>query len=311
VLVDHHAHWLPGEVLEMLAGRTQPPLAARTVNGWLLTAALRPRLLSSGLLDLAERTRYLDSIGVARQCLSLSPLWNIEGQPLGVAMPLVRAFNDGLARAVATHTRYEGWACVPSADIPAACEELRRAAAAGLTGVVLPAPILATAARAEQWSDLFCIAESRRMKVFVHPGYDTPPDTPLPQDERHPWHTRAGLEPQHQLGSAMLALCQSGWVARFPRLQVQFANLGGSFPGALERLERMGEDTLESRRERNRALRQVTVDSASMGARSIHYVRELLGGDAVVFGTDMPIFDAARAAVDFRRGSQDRAHSFC
>ena len=283
----------------MLFRRTEPPFASKNGKRWTFTATLRPRDLQPESVDLQLRTRLLDELSIGRQCLSLSPLWNIEGLPIAVALPLLRTFNDALARVVASSDRYEGWAAVPSADVQAACAELLRAASMGLKGVVLPAPQLGSFAQARRWDPLFAMCAQKNLRLFVHPGQTASTIAAL-SEEPCPWHMRIGLEPQHQIGTAMLVACEGRLLAEHPGLVMQFANLGGSFPSCLERLERMAEDGAEARKARSQTLRQVIFDSASMGPRTIRYVRDLMGASRVVLGTDMPIFDPHKALVDWR-----------
>lgn len=101
----------------------------------------------------------------------------------------------------------------------------------------------------------------------------------------------------------MLSLCDTGWLAAFPDVVVQFANLGGSYPFVLERLERMGTHGPAKLDAHHRARKRVVVDSASLGPHAIRCARSLLGASAVVFGTDMPIFGAGRAAEDWQAAS--------
>ena len=72
---------------------------------------------------------------------------------------------------------------------------------------------------------------------------------------------------------------------------MQVANLGGTLPFVLERMDhidriRHAEDPPASAR-----LRRVFVDTASFGPRAIRATVEALGADRVLFGTDHPIFD--------------------
>lgn len=306
VLTDHHAHWFPSQLLSLLASRDEPPFARRGDRGWSFTAASRPRPLTSLALDLRVRQDLLASVGIGRQTLSLSTLWNIDSLPLDAALPLLRSFNDATADAVASLPLYSGLAAVPTSDVGAACEELTRAADRGLCGVVLSAGQLATRSQADRWAPLFIIANLRRLRVFIHPSHDTAvADAHLASDER-PWNRLLGLGPQHQIGIAMLTLCDSGWLAAFPHAVVQFANLGGSYTFTCERLQRMDESSPMERDLRRAALSRVIVDSASMGPHAIQCGIGLLGESAVVFGTDMPIFQAGHAVEAWHTGT-DRA----
>lgn len=295
--IDHHAHWLPEGVLEALSRRSEPPRAWRERGAWVFQAAHRPRPLPPAAHDLSARARRLAALGLDTQVLSWSPLWNLDALPPDTAAAVARAFND--ATGAASRGRpFRGLAVVPPGPSSLAVEELCRAAALGLEGFVLPACRLGDPAQADAVAPLFEVARASALRVFVHPG--RLPDAAATTGAS-PWHRHLGLEPQHEVGRAMLTLCQDGWLDAFPGVPVQFANGGGSLPSALERLSRMNEDDVASAARRARLLERITVDTASLGPVGIATARALLGPAAVVFGTDDPIFDATRARDDWRR----------
>jgi len=299
VLFDEHAHWLPKSLLSLLARRDQPPFARAEEGRWSFKPAVRPRHVAALAWDLSVRAELLSAIGIGRQTLCLSPLWNIDSQPVEEALPLLQAFNDATAEAAGSSTMYRGLAAVPTRDVDAACTELARAVELGLHGVVLPACVLSTRTRADSWAPLFALANARHLRVFVHPGHEPSPAAKDAVSGDNPWNRRYGLGPQHQIGIAMLTLCDTGWLAAYGNVTVQFANLGGSYSFALERLAAMSEHTAEECEMRRLGMLNVVVDSASLGPQAIRCARGLMGESAVVFGTDMPLFDASRAAANW------------
>jgi predicted TIM-barrel fold metal-dependent hydrolase len=300
MLIDHHAHWLPEGVLEQLSRRNETPRAWREEERWVFQAAIKPRPLDPAAHDLDHREQQLDSLGIDVQVLSWSPLWNLDALSTDEALAISRAFNDATAVRV-KGSRYRGMAVAPLDDVDTALSELRRAATLGLEGFVLPAWSLCDADQADAMAPWFDLAQQLQLRVFVHPG--RLPDSRR-RDEglgRPRMHRHLGLEPQHEIGLAMLTLCQEGWLAAFPGVTVQFANGGGSFVSTLERLQRMQEDDANAAARRSRLLAGVTVDSASLGPVGIAAAHALLGEARVMLGTDAPIFDTTRAVEDWRR----------
>jgi len=299
VLIDHHAHWLPEAVLEQLSRRKEAPRAWRDEGRWVFQAAINPRPLDRAAHDLDHRAGQLAALGIDKQVLSWSPLWNLDALSTDEALALSRAFNDATA-AQAQGGRFRGMAVAPLDDVDTALSELRRAAALGLEGFVLPAWSLCDTVKADSMAPWFDAAQELQLRVFVHPG--RLPDTRAGDGglARRRMHRHLGLEPQHEIGLAMLTLCQEGWLARFPGVTVQFANAGGSFLAAIERFQRMAEDDVQSSSRRSGLLAQVIVDTASLGPVGIRASQALLGTDRVVLGTDAPIFDPARATDDWR-----------
>ncbi len=306
MLVDHHAHWLPDALLQALARRREPPMAWREGNSWVFLAAVKPRVLAAQASDLQLRADSLRRLGIDAQVLSLSTLWRMADLAPDEALPLLRCFNDETAAAQRHHPCFQGLAAVPTGDVDAACDELRRALALGLQGVILPAHLFADLHLVDRWAPLFEMLQSSGCRAFNHPGttpYIGSPDT---GGRGARWHRDLGLEPQHEIGRAMFTLCQDAWLAHFPSVPVQFANLGGSFTFAIERLQRMAEDGLADAARRHQVLRRVTADSASLGPAAIAAARRILGREAVVFGTDMPLFDPAQAVEDWQFEETDR-----
>jgi predicted TIM-barrel fold metal-dependent hydrolase len=299
MLIDHHAHWLPEALLQALARRREPPMAWREDGRWVFLAAVKPRLLNPETSDLQLRATDLRSLGIGGQVLSLSTLWRMADLTPDEAMPLLRCFNDETAAARCQHPLFQGLATVPIADVGLACDELERSLELGLSGVILPAHAFADLRSADRWAPLFEVLQKFAARAFIHPG-TTPLASPGAAGCDTDWHRRLGLEPQHEIGLAMFTLCHDAWLADYPGVPVQFANLGGSFTPAIERMQRMAEAGDVNGARRRQALFRVTVDSASLGPSAIAAAQCILGRDAVVFGTDMPLFDAGKAVADWR-----------
>jgi len=85
----------------------------------------------------------------------------------------------------------------------------------------------------------------------------------------------------------------SDYLNPYPSVTVQVANLGGTIPFLLERMdevtrERPGVPLPSMTRSR------CYVDTASFGARAIELAVACFGADRILLGTDCPIFDTAR-----------------
>ena len=299
-LIDRHAHWLPESLLALLAGREKPPFARVEAAGWSFTAVLRGKRLGAQASDLAVRADMLSAHGITRQILSLSPLWNIDSQPLEEALPLVQAFNDATAAAAAAAPMlYGGLAAVPADDVAAACRSTRELPSSVSKGLFCR-PIFFPRARARthgrrcsQWQRRAAYACSCT-RVTSRPRWTQGRTT---RTTRGIAAMDSGLSIRWAL--PMLTLCDTGWLATYPNVTVQFANLGGSYTFALERLAAMMERSADEDALRMTAMRNVVVDSASLGPAAIQCTRTLLGTSAVVFGTDMPMFNASHAIASW------------
>lgn len=246
-----------------------------------------------------ERLAMMDYLGVQRQVLSLPGLFGIDSLPLDEAAPLVRAFNDDLSRVCRDQPRrFSGLAALPLANMDAALSELRRTRALpGFVGAIVPSNALVDLAEATRWTPLFEEGNRLRCHFFVHPGRrpDQVPNSPDVPTEPKPkvldsLPERRALAVQANLGEAMVTLQLTDFLDRFPDVTIHVANLGGTLPAVIERMDhtivaRNPGALLPSTR-----MRRVHVDCASLGPRMLELAVAIYGHESIVLGTDCPIF---------------------
>lgn len=294
--IDLHAHWIPPELAEQLRRRRVAPRIEATADGELFVT-WQGRRAFPPLGDLDDRRGFMRRHGVAMQVLSLAGLFGIDCLPVEESAPLVRAFNDAVAAACrADPERFAALAALPLADAGAACRELERAHALGLRGAILPADGFASLAAAERFKPLFAVANRLGSHLFVHPGPITPqPERPIYDVQTdQAWQRRIVLEAQARLSEAIVTLNLSDYLTSYGGVTVQVANLGGTIPFLVERMDEVsrsgGGGDLPSTR-----MRRCYVDTASFGPRAIELAAACYGADRLVFGTDCPIFSTDRA----------------
>jgi predicted TIM-barrel fold metal-dependent hydrolase len=293
--VDLHAHWIPPEVAHALRRRRAAPRIEDSADGELFVS-WQGRRPFRPLGDLDDRRVFMRRHGVAMQVLSLAGLFGIDCLPVEESVPLVTAFNDAAAAACrADPGQFVALAALPLADIVAASRELERAHALGLRGAILPADGFASLAAAERFKPLFAVANRLGSHFFVHPGplAAQPERTVAGVQADHAWQRRIVLETQARLSEVIVTLNLSDYLSPYGGVTVQVANLGGTVPFLVERMDevsRSGGGDLPSTR-----MRRCYVDTASFGPRAIELAVACFGADRVVFGTDCPIFDTDRA----------------
>ncbi len=305
---DMHAHYLPRALAEHLRQRRVPPrietLPDATERLHMPIGTLT--FTAAAYVDMEARIASLDQAGVQRQVLSLGGLLGIHSLPLAEAAPLTRVFNDDLSALCRRYPkRFLGLAALPLADMAAAVSEFRRARRElGLIGAILPVNAFVSLAEAEKLRPLFQAAEELGAHLFIHPGRRpdevprTPDETqrPAPRDNDL---ARRALEVQTKLAEAMITLLFSEFLDAYPSVSVQVANLGGTLPAVIERMDNMAKLRTPGAALPSSRLRRVYVDCASLGPRAIELAAAFYGADRVVLGTDTPIFrsDWALAAV--------------
>lgn len=298
--IDMHAHYLPQALAEHLRLRRVAPHIETLPDGTeRLHLPIGILSFSAAYVDMPARIAFLDQVGVQRQLLSLGGLLGIHSLPLAEAAPLTRAFNDDLGGLCRRYPdRFLGLAALPLADSAAAVSEFRRARRElGLIGAILPVNAFVTVAEAEKLGPVFAAANELGGHVFVHPGRrpDEVPNTPgvaqrlVPRDNDL---ARRALDVQTKLADAMITLLFSDFLDAYPNVSVQVANLGGTLPAVVERMDNVAKlrapgEVLPSSR-----LRRVHVDCASLGPRAIELAAAFYGADRIVMGSDCPIFRA-------------------
>jgi len=299
-VIDAHAHFLPPPLVAALRARTEAPDIRADPAGGESFGIYRTRMpFGRAYDDLDARLARMDDLGVNRQILSLPGLFGIDSRPVDQAMPLVRAFNDGVAELVRSHPdRFAALAALPLADIGAALAEYRRARGLGLGGMILPGDAFVSLAAAEQVRPLFELAAELGGMVFVHPGplpgaAAGAVDAPAPHTDSVV-HRRVTVDIQNRMTEVAVTLALTDFLAPYPAVPVQLANLGGSLPFVLERMDHVYALRHPDAPAPSRSLRPLYVDAASLGPRAIALAAEVFGADRVLFGSDWPIFDDGR-----------------
>jgi predicted TIM-barrel fold metal-dependent hydrolase len=319
-VIDAHAHLLPEPLVAALRNRAEAPDIRPDPTGGESFGIYRTRMpYGRAYDDLDARLARMETLGVDRQILSLPGLFGIDSRPASQALPLVRAFNDGIAGIIRQHpAKFVGIAALPLADMTASVEEYRRARGLGLSGLILPGDAFVSTAAAERVRPLFDLAAAIGGVVFVHPGplpdgTGGAVDTPAPHTDSIV-HRRVTVDIQNRMTEVMVTLALTDFLDPYPGVPVQVANLGGALPFVIERMDHVYALRHMEAPAPSRSLRPLYVDAASLGPRAITLAAEVYGADRVLFGSDTPIFDDGRclqAVRDARLSAAERAGIAC
>tara|TARA_R110002072_G_scaffold44884_8_gene125181 strand:+ start:233 stop:1228 length:996 start_codon:yes stop_codon:yes gene_type:complete len=296
--IDMHAHFVPAQMADALRKRREAPWIEEMPGG-----AERIHLPIGALAfgddysDMAGRIAFMDERGVDRQLLSFPGLFGLDSRPVDEAAPLLGLFNDAVAAVSLAHPdRFTGLAALPFADMDLAVAELRRGCAElGLAGAILPNNAFLTIAEAEKLRPLFETGNELGVHFFIHPGR-RPDQVPAPGSPApsSPFadlaFARQALDVQASVAHATATLLFSDFLDDYSNVTVHMANLGGTLPMVIERMEHVAETReIEGDRPMSRT-RRLHVDCSSLGARSLELAVSIFGADRIVMGTDCPIF---------------------
>lgn len=314
--IDVHAHWRPAALIEAMRARTAFPRIVTNAAGLeVIQTRNTEEPVADGFDDPSARIAEMDRLGISTAVLSMfGPFGWTERLPVAESLPLLRTFNDSMARLCQQYPgRFAAYACIPQTDVAIAAAELERAMKLpGVIGVLMPSNAFITLAAAEKVRPIMVVANRHRATVFVHNG-------PLPGD---PWpvvpneidnsRRRNGtLDMQASLSQVMVTLCLTDYLEAFPEARIHVHNLGGNIPYEVERMDhRSLLDTPEEELPSKRFARsKVYVDCNSFGARAIEAAVRLYGADRIVFGTDGTEFGiewSMQAVRDADIGSEAR-----
>lgn len=302
IATDLHAHFVPPAVAALLRQRRTAPRIETLADG--SEQLLRPigsMLFGRTYTDIEKRLALMDEIGIRRQIISLPGLFGIDSLPVDESRFLTQTFNESVAAIGKNYPqRFLGLASLPLANMEVAVDEFRRARTAlGLIGAILPSIAFTSLAEAKKMDRLFAVADKLGGHFFIHPGQhpdeairslvkDNAPRLP----ERDSILFRRALEIQTELGEAMLTLLFTDFLERYPNVSIQVANLGGTLPAVIERIDHIVGARTPGSALHSRRPNRVYVDCASLGPHTLELAVAIYGSDSIVFGTDCPIFQA-------------------
>lgn len=285
--IDIHAHFLPADYRELVAGAAPALAPELRADGYLYAGGQRWTRIPPAMHDLPGRLARMDSAGLARQILSAPPalfFYWADG-PGGAAVS--RRLNEALAAAVASAPgRLLAFANVPLQDPDLAAGELEYAIQQlGHVGAQIGASVEGRDLDDPAFQPFFAAAERLDAPVFVHPltfvGGERTREHYFPQLLAWPFDTSI----------CIARLIFGGVLDAFPRLRLCFAHAGGTLlflKGRLDHGVRMGATQTPSGRPPSAYLRQIYVDCLTYDAELLAQVVGTVGADRVLLGTDWP-----------------------
>jgi aminocarboxymuconate-semialdehyde decarboxylase len=307
--IDMHAHYVPPPILAALE-RQPEAYGARLVEAAgggrcvHFEFGLTVRPFFSQLLDLEERWQAMAQQGVERQILSVWADLFAYGMPAEPGARWHRLLNDSLAEAVQRRpARLSALASVPLQDAARAARELEYGVRqCGAVGGVIAANVDGTNLGEAPLEEFWAAAVELDVPVFIHPTQPTPlgrtRNYGLNQAVQYIFDTTATV------GSLIFA----GVLDRFPSLTLILAHGGGFFPyqiGRFDRIYRNLPAPTVPAQPPSAYRRRFFYDTILHDAAALRYLRDLVGSDRLLLGTDYPF------PVDERAPLQRLAEAGC
>jgi aminocarboxymuconate-semialdehyde decarboxylase len=287
--LDLHTHYYPPAYFEAIRDTPGEFAFDTSPSGQTIIKYRGARFfgVTPPMTDVARRLEDMDRVGIDVEVVSLSTpnvFFADATQQPGVA----RLVNDAYAELVAAHPkRFKAFASIPMDAPDAALRELSRALdTLKLQGVILLSNLGGRSLTDPRYRPFFEEADRRRLCIFLHPML--------------PAHSEAFQE--YVLGPlvgfpfdttlAVARLCFDGHFRDFPNIRWIIGHLGGAVPYLMERLDNGFRDFAECRTKIQELpstyLKRLYYDTVTFSAFALQMVREMVGADHMVMGSDYP-----------------------
>jgi aminocarboxymuconate-semialdehyde decarboxylase len=290
--IDMHAHYVPPKILSILERDASPygaeireaAAGGRCVH---FTYGLTIRPFFPELLDLEERWHEMERQGVDHQILSV---WtDLSGYGMGGEQGARwhRLLNEVMCEEARRHARrLSALASVPLQDAQHAAQELEYGVRqCGAVGGVIAANVDGVNLGEAPLDEFWAAAVALDVPLFIHP---TQP-TPLPRT-RH-YGLNQIVQYTYDTTASVGSLIFSGVLDRFPTLKLILSHGGGYFPYQAGRFDRVYRD-LDASKAPSQApsayLSRFFYDTILHHPTALRYLRDLVGSDRLMLGTDYP-----------------------
>jgi len=290
--IDMHAHYVPPRVLTLLEQNPSAYgvcLEDAAAGGRCVHFEYGPviRPFFPSLLDLDDRWGEMERQGVDRQILSVWADLFGYGMPAEAGARWHRLLNESLCETAHRHSqRLSALASVPLQDAERAARELEYGVRqCGAVGGVIAASLDGTNLGEAPLDHFWAAAVELDVPLFIHP---TQP-TPAPRTRRYDLNVTVQYiyDTTVTVGSLVL----SGVLDRFPTLQLVLAHGGGFFPyqvGRFDRMYRNLKPPIVPAHPPSAYLRRFCYDTILHHPAALRYLRDLVGSDRLLLGTDYP-----------------------
>ncbi len=287
--LDLHTHYYPPIYFEKIRDLPSEFSFDKSPSGQTIIKYRGARFfgVTPPMTDVAQRLEDMDRVGIDVEVVSLSTpnvfFTDAEHQP-----EIARLVNDAYAELLSQHpARFKGFASIPMDAPDAALTELHRAInELKLNGVILLSNIGGKPLTSPEYRAFFAEANRMKLCILLHPM--------LP----------ANTEPfrEYVLGPivgfmfdttlAVARMCFDGMLREFADIRWIVGHLGGAVPYLMERMDNGWRDFPECRAKIDELpssyLMQLYYDTVNFNPHMLKMVREMIGADRMVLGSDYP-----------------------
>ena len=287
--LDLHTHYYPESYFEKIRQLPSEFSFASSPSGQTIITYRGARFfgVTPAMTDVAERLEDMDRVGIDIEVVSLSTP-NVFFADAQHQSEIARMVNDSYAELIARHpTRFKGFASIPMDAPDAALRELHRAIdELKLNGVILLSNIGGRPLTSPEYRPF--VAEANRMKlcILLHPML------PANTDPFREYVLGPIIGFMFDTTLAVARMCFDGMLREFPNIRWIAAHLGGAVPYLMERMDNGWRDFPECRAKivelPSVYLKRLYYDTVNFNPHMLMMVREMIGADRMVMGSDYP-----------------------
>ncbi len=287
--LDLHTHFYTDQYFQTIRDLPSEFSFAESSTGQTIITYRGARFfgVTPAMTDVSKRIEEMDRVGIDIEVVSLSTpnvfFTTAEHQPA-----VAKMINDSYAELIASRpTRFKGFASIPMDAPDAALAELHRAINdLKLNGVVLLSNIGGKPLTSLEYREFFAEANRMKLCIFLHPML------PANADSFKEYVLGPIIGFPFDTSLAVARMCYDGMFEDFPDIRWIIGHLGGAIPYLMERMDNGFRDFADCRVKIAKLpsvyLKRLYYDTVSFSPHTLKMVREMVGTDHMVMGSDFP-----------------------
>jgi len=287
--LDLHTHFYTEEFFQLVRDLPSEFSFAKSSTGQTIITYRGARFfgVTPAMTDVSQRLEDMDRVGIDVEVISLSTpnvfFTDAEHQP-----EVARMINDSYAELIAQHPkRFKGFASIPMDAPDAALEELHRTInQLKLNGVILLSNIGGQPLTSPQYRPFFAEANRLKLCIFLHPML------PANSEAFKEYVLGPIVGFPFDTSLAVARMCYDGMFEEFTDIRWIIGHLGGAVPYLMERMDNGFRDFADCRAKIDKLpskyLKKLYYDTVSFSPYTLKMVREMVGVDHMVMGSDYP-----------------------
>jgi len=243
--------------------------------------------VTPAMTNVSQRLDDMDRVGIDVEVVSLSTpnifFTDAQHQPA-----VARMINDSYAELIAKHPkRFKGFASIPMDSPDDALDELHRAIDdLKLNGVILLSNIGGRPLTSPAYRTFFEEANRMKLCIFLHPML------PANSDAFREYVLGPIIGFPFDTSLAVARMCYDGMFEELLDIRWIIGHLGGAIPYLMERMDNGFRDFADCRVKIDKLpsvyLKRLYYDTVSFSPHTLKMVRDMVGADHMVMGSDYP-----------------------